>query len=220
MKLEIIPAILAQSKKEFFKKLEAAAKLSKTVQIDVMDGLFVKNKTPRDLNNGRWFAEYLLNPPEDVPAIELHLMVEDPWSIIREWHEYLELKRAIWHIEAPIEHGELIEMTREFKIEPGLAISPGTSLEELRPFLKPGLIDEVLVMGVKPGRSGQKFMPEALKTLRTLRKRPKIRIGVDGGISLKNAKTIIKAGADRLNAAGAIFMAKDPSFAYKQLINN
>lgn len=220
MKPEVIPAILAQSKNEFFKKLKIASRLAKMVQIDVMDGLFVKNKTPRDLNNGRWFAEYLLNPPANVPAIELHLMVEDPWSIIREWHEYLELKRAVWHVELPVEHAELIEMVHEFKIEVGLAISPGTSLDELRPFLKPGLIEEVLVMGVKPGKSGQIFKPETLKTIRTLRKHPKVKIGVDGGINLKNSKAILKAGADRLNAAGAIFLAKDPSLAYKQLINN
>ncbi len=219
MKPEIIPAILAQSKKEFFKKLEIASQLSKTAQIDVMDGLFVKNKTPRDLNNGRWFAEYLLNPPADVPAIELHLMVEDPWSVIREWHEYLELKRAIWHIEIPIEHGEMIEMVHEFNIEVGLAISHGTSISELQPFLKPGLIEEVLVMGVKPGKSGQKFKPEMLKTIRSLSKRPKLKIGVDGGLNLKNAKMIMRAGADRLNAAGAIFLVDDPSLAYKKLIN-
>jgi ribulose-phosphate 3-epimerase len=227
MKPEVIPAILAQSKKEFFNKLEIASTLSKTVQIDIMDGLLVKNKTPRDLNNGRWFAEYLLNPREDVPSIELHLMVEDPWSIVREWHEYLEFKRAIWHVEVPIEHGELIEMVHEFNIEVGLAVSPSTPIKSVVPFISsktksnPEFVDEILVMGVKPGKSGQKLVPETLKKIRSLRQKfPKLNIGEDGGISLENTKTILRAGANRLNAAGAIFLAKDPKQAFQKLSKN
>ncbi|MFA6099754.1 MAG: hypothetical protein WC750_02615 [Patescibacteria group bacterium] len=231
MKNEIIPAILVETKSEFFKRLTLAAQLSKTVQIDIMDGLFVNNKTPRDLNNGRWFAEFLLNPPKDVPDIELHLMVEDPWSIIREWHEYLEFKRVIWHVEVPIEHGELIERAHEFRVQVGLAINPNTPLTEVISFINPktvvsrkstvvssSFVDEVLVMGVIPGKSGQKFMSKTLKTIRSLRRKfPKLHIGEDGGVSIKNAHGIIKAGANRLNAAGAIFLAKDPTAAYREL---
>ncbi len=226
MKPEIIPAILVQNKSEFYKRLILASKLAKTVQVDIMDGLFVKNKTPRDLNNGRWFGELLLNPPAGfkVPNIELHLMVMDPWSIMREWHEYDQLKRAIWHVEVPIEHGELVEVAHGLNLDVGLAISPKTPIKEIFPFINltdkksTEFVDEVLVMGVVPGKSGQKFIPTTLKTIIALRKKfPKLNIGEDGGLSLKNAHGIIKAGANRLNAAGAIFLANDPSNAFHQL---
>lgn len=226
MRHEVIPAILADSKKDFFQKLTSASLFSKKVQIDIMDGLFVKNKTPRDLNNGRWFAEFLLNPPEQVPDIELHLMVEDPWSIIREWHEYLELKRVIWHVEVPIEHGEMIEMAHEFRIAVGLAVSPGTPIRAVFPFISPvnkrspEFVDEVLVMGVIPGKSGQKFLPEALKAIRGLRSKfPKLEIGVDGGINSHNIKALASRGVTRFYSAGAVLLAKDPKIAYRDLTN-
>lgn len=224
MKPEIIPAILTKSRRDFVRRLALAARLAPTVQIDVMDGLFVDNKTPRDLNNGRWFGEFLVDPPDRVPDIELHLMVLDPWTVIREWHEYAELKRVIWHVESPIDHSELMEIVHGLGLEAGLAINPGTPIKEIIPFINPSrkksseFVDEILVMGVKPGFSGQKFIPSCLKTITALRhKFPKLDIGVDGHVSYETSSQIIKAGANRLNAANALFLAKDPEWTYLEL---
>ncbi len=230
MKPQIIPAILAESKKEFFTKMDVAAQFASTVQIDIMDGLFVKNKTPRDLNSGKWFADYLMRMSDSglldtdipVPDIELHLMVMDPWKVIRQWHEFEQLKRAIWHFEAPIEHSELVEIVDGLGIVPGLAINPKTKATELVPYLakKDNITtpDHILVMGVNPGWSGQKFLPVVLPKIRTLRKKfPKLSIGVDGGMNLKTAASVVKSGANVINAAGSIFLAQDPQVAYHQL---
>lgn len=228
MKPQIIPAILVKNKKEFFARLDIAAKFCDTVQIDIMDGLFVKNKTPRDLNKGKWFAEYLLarsdyrTSDHQIPDIELHLMVMDPWTIIREWHEFEQLRRAIWHIEAPIEHAELTEIVDGLNIHPGLAINPKTPTSNILPYFakkdNPAVPDHVLVMGVTPGWSGQKFETSSLAKIRTLRKKfPKLSIGVDGGMDEKTAALAIKAGANVINAAGAIFLADNPSVAYHHL---
>ena len=230
MKPEIIPAILTKKRSEFEKRLALAAKLSRTVQIDIMDGLFVDNKTPRHLNNGCWFGEWLLNMPDGIsaPDIELHLMVIDPWPLICAWQEYAEFKRAIWHVEVPLDHAELIDVVHGLGLQAGLAINPGTLLDELTPFLKnkptvphSAFADEALVMGVTPGFSGQPFKRESLKMIRALRRAyPRLDIGIDGGVGLGNAETIIKAGANRLNAAGAIFLAKNPQQAYRGLKQN
>ncbi len=228
MKKTIIPAILVKNKKDFFARLDVAAQLSDTVQIDVMDGLFVKNETPRDLNSGKWFAEYLVahsdyrTSDRQIPSVELHLMVVDPWKVIRQWHEFEQLKRAIWHLEAPIEHAELTEVVDGLGIVPGLAINPKTKLTELTPYLakKDNVTtpDHVLVMGVTPGWSGQKFETSSLGKIRTLRKKfPKLSIGVDGGMNEKTIPSVIKAGANVINAAGSIFLASDPRVAYHQL---
>jgi len=227
MKPEIIPAILTKKRSEFEKRLALAAGLSRTVQIDIMDGYFVGNRTPRNLNNSRWFGEWLMKLPNGirVPDIELHLMVMDPWPLICAWQEYAEVKRAIWHIEVPLDHAELIDVVHGLGLQAGLAINPGTPLDELTPFLKnkptvphSAFADEALVMGVRPGFSGQLFRRESLKTVRALRRAyPRLDIGIDGGVGLDNAAAIIKAGADRLNAAGAIFLALDPKQAYRKL---
>lgn len=226
MKNEIIPAILTKQKREFMRLLETASLLSQTVQIDIMDDLFVDNQTPKSLNNGSWWAEYLINHPDQtLPDVELHLMVVDPWPIIREWHEYAELKRVIWHVEVPIDHSALNETVHNLRIQTGLAINPNTGLKEITPFINPKtnsnpeFVDQILIMGVNPGFSGQSFKQEVLKKISKLRSKfPKINLGVDGGVNLSNIKHIKQAGANRFNAAGAIFKAPDPQTAYQQLI--
>ena len=67
----------------------------------------------------------------------------------------------------------------------GLAINPETNIQEIKPLLK--YVDMVLVMSVKAGKGGQKFLPEVVKKLESLRLIYKGRIEVDGGI---NDKTI------------------------------
>lgn len=225
MKFEIIPAILTKQKKEFMRLLEDASLFSQTVQIDIMDGLFVDNQTPKSLNNGHWWSEYLINHPDQkLPDIELHLMVIDPWSVIREWQEYAELKRVIWHVEVPIDHAALNETAHDLRIQTGLAMNPDTELKEIIPFINPKtnsnpeFVDQILIMGVDPGFSGQSFKSEVLKKISKLRSKfPKLNLGVDGGVSSANIKQIKQAGANRFNAAGAIFKAADPQTAYKQL---
>ena len=49
----------------------------------------------------------------------------------------------------------------------GLTLKPQTPIEVLKPFLHD--FDLFLIMSVNPGFGGQKFMPEALERIRTLR---------------------------------------------------
>jgi len=223
MKTEIIPAILAHKKKEFFERLDVARSLNKIVQIDLMDGAFVDSKSPTPLLSGNWFNEYLaIRHIETSFQLELHLMVTNPWKILNKWKDLGHIKRVIWHLETPIEHAELIYRTHELGFEAGLAINPETKLSHLIPFLEKsknnGMVDSVLIMGVKPGYSGQKFQTTVLKKIRALRKNfPKLNIGVDGGVNQKTAGKIIFAGANILNASGAIFLADDPKKAYAEL---
>jgi len=223
MNHEVVPAILAKTKKEFFDKLEIASQFAKTVQIDLMDGLFVDNKSSRDLLNGNWFVEYLLAHPENkMSRIELHLMVMDPWRVVTDWVRFEQLYRVIWHIEAPLQQGDLIQAIHALHLQAGLAINPKNNINELSTFVSAtknkASVDHILVMGVTPGWSGQRFKPSVIAKIKTLRRKyPKLSIGIDGGVSLKNAQTIIRAGANVLNAAGAIFLAEDSKQAYKEL---
>ncbi len=226
---EIIPAILTKKKNEFNTRLKLASKLANTVQIDIMDGLFVDNETPKKLNDGTWYKQYLHDFHNPTCDIELHLMVINPLEFIDNWKELYGINRIIWHEEVPINHEELIRYLHDMGIKACLAINPQTDIKRLYPYIekepkKKGaqkyFLDSVMVMGVKPGFSGQKFIPDTLKTIAKLHKKyPHLPIAVDGGVNQNTAKDIKKAGASRLCAAGAIFLADDPKKAYNNLRN-
>jgi ribulose-phosphate 3-epimerase len=83
-------------------------------------------------------------------------------------------------------------------------------------------LDMVLIMSVNPGFGGQKFIPNTLNKIRTLRRMIDERglatkIEIDGGVTLENAPDIVKAGADVLVAGNTVFKSKDPKDTIAQL---
>jgi ribulose-phosphate 3-epimerase len=78
------------------------------------------------------------------------------------------------------------------------------------------------MMSVNPGFGGQKFIPRTLEKIRELRRmiddnRLSVKIEVDGGVTVDNAKSIIEAGADVLVAGSTVFKSADPKQTIKQL---
>jgi ribulose-phosphate 3-epimerase len=70
----------------------------------------------------------------------------------------------------------------------------------------------VLIMSVNPGFGGQKFIPEALPKLRTVRQRidaigRDVLLEIDGGVKVDNIAEIARAGADTFVAGSAIYSA-------------
>ena len=95
----------------------------------------------------------------------------------------------------------------------GVAINPHTPVEFLKDIL--GDIDQVCVMSVNPGFGGQTFIPQTIYKITQLREMIderllKVKIEVDGGVTLDNAKAIIDAGADVLVAGNTVFKSADP----------
>ena len=71
-------------------------------------------------------------------------------------------------------------------------------------------IDLVLVMSVFPGFGGQKFIPEVLNKIKTLKELKdknnyNFDIEVDGGVNFSNSKDILKAGANILVSGTTVF---------------
>ena len=65
-------------------------------------------------------------------------------------------------------------------------------------------------MSVNPGFGGQKFMPEVIEKIKTLKKIQNEKnlnfdIEVDGGINFSNSKIVIDAGANILVSGTTIF---------------
>ncbi|MGZ3807444.1 MAG: ribulose-phosphate 3-epimerase, partial [Bacteriovorax sp.] len=104
----------------------------------------------------------------------------------------------------------------------GISIKPNTLVSELSDEILRA-VDLVLVMSVEPGFGGQAFMPSAYDKISSLKSRradlkAHFQIQVDGGVSDKNAKQLIEAGADNLVAGSYIF--KNSKENYKRAVDS
>lgn len=198
MEAEVIPAILVKTRGELLHRISQVRGLVKEIQIDIMDGVFVPNKTIG--------LEELMDLPEAV--YEFHWMVEDPekW-IIRMKGPHMHLV----HVETLQSAGSLGEVeaaVRKSGGRLGFALNPETPIEKLLPFVPQA--KRVLVMTVRPGFSGQKYIYEMEHKVRKLRQLfPSLDIEVDGGVNNETATHAYSSGANLLAAASAIFAAKD-----------
>jgi len=195
MEPEIIPAILVKERGELLRRISLVKDFVKTVQIDVMDGVFVPNKTvgiedlkglPRTMYEFHWMVRDPINWIEQTPGNHMHLV----------------------HIEAVPSFEDVKAAVKKSGGKLGLALNPETPLEKLLPFVPE--VEEVLVMTVHPGFSGQKYIPEMEDKIRALRKlHPSLDIEVDGGIGPDTIGRAYAAGANLLAAASSIFSSED-----------
>lgn len=205
---DILPAILVKGEKAFRERLHVAEPLAPVLQIDVMDGHFVPNAS--------WYDPTVIKTIQTPSAFELHLMVSDPTAYIGASQGILTIKRIVWHIEVAIGHDILINWCHKMNVEAGLAISPETPVGRLAPFA--ATVDEILVLGVKPGFSGQSLIPNTVEKAREIHERwPNIPLAFDGGVNEDTIPLLRTAGVTRFCAASAVFDAKDPRKAFVKL---
>lgn len=208
MKSELIPAILCKTSASAKRKISLIESIAETVQIDAMDGILVPNKSWYDADT---FATWNF----DVDY-ELHLMVEDPLPAIHAWKRVPRFIRAIIHAEIPKKLSHVMKAAKKLDVEIGIAISPGTPIKKIIPYIPE--IREVLVMGGKPGFGGQPLDPHTLKTVQELRKRfPKLPIGFDIGVNEATIPDLKKAGVTRFCAGNAIFKKRSPIATFTAL---
>ena len=183
MKKMIIPDIIAKKQDELEEKILKVKDFVELIQLDFMDGKFV----PNDSIN----FEFIL--PDTNCKYEAHLMVEDPNSWVEKNHSKVDTILA--HFESLDNPKETIELIKNKNKKTGFVINPETKVDEIEEYL-PSL-DQVLIMTVKPGFYGSKFIPEMKDKIKKLRKiAPEIDIEVDGGISDKTIELVDKAGAN------------------------
>jgi ribulose-phosphate 3-epimerase len=174
------------------------------VHVDVMDGHFVPNLT----FGPKMVAD--LHRATGLP-LDVHLMIERP----DDWVDrYVDAGAAyvVVHVEAARDVRGTLARIRQRGAKAGLTLNPETAVEEVLPYL--GELDLLLVMSVRPGFGGQKFIEGALDKLRVVRKALDERglgaeLEVDGGVKLDNAKRVVDAGATVVVAGSAIFEAPE-----------
>jgi len=204
-KIKLAPSILSA---DFARLGEQVAEATKAgadyIHIDVMDGHFVPNITigaPVVASLRSW-----THLPLDV-----HLMIEHPERYISHFADSGADIITV-HAEACPHLHRTIQVIKELGVKAGVALNPASSLsmvDEIMP-----QVDLILIMSVNPGFGGQAFIPETLEKINRLRRMLDSRkvdaeLEVDGGITINNASSIVKAGARVLVVGTSVFNAKE-----------
>jgi len=216
--IEIIPGILAQSQNEFEQRLRLIENEITTVQVDILDGSMFGATS--------WFDAETVGTYNTPVQFELHLMVENPLPIIDAWAKYVpNTVRAIIHAELDRPLGTLIELIHQnAKLEAGVALNPETPIDEIHHIIEH--LDEILVMGVHPGTSGQGLGDSKCgisgqviieKVQRIHDRYPNIILGADGGVNIETLPKFVRHGASRINVSSAIFENESPVDSLKEL---
>lgn len=173
--------------------------------LDVMDGRFVNN-----ISFGLPVIEQLRKASKKL--FDVHLMIEEPEKYT---HAFRNAGADILtvHLEACRHLHRNIQEIKSLGMMAGVAINPHTPVQLLQDILPD--IDMVLIMSVNPGFGGQKFIPHTYNKIRILRQRIEqlginVKIEVDGGVDMTNARALAEAGADVLVAGSAVFHSPDP----------
>ena len=205
-KVQIAPSILSA---DFSKMGEEILSLEKAgadiVHCDVMDGVFVNNIT---------FGIKMIEDIRKITALPLdcHLMIVNPEKYVERFAK-AGADYIMVHYEACKNNlKEVLTLIKSTGVKGGAVINPDTPVEKIKDVLP--LCDMVLVMSVFPGFGGQKFIPECLEKLRTLRalideSGRDILLQIDGGVNEENVGQIKAAGADVIVAGSAVFKAAD-----------
>ena len=184
--------------------------------IDVMDGKFVERDTSELMKDYATTLSHITNL-----GLDVHFMVENIEEYI---DDYIDLNPEYisFHIEASKTKERTLENINTIKengIKAALAISPDTSIDEVKEYIP--YLHMILVMTVVPGKGGQKLIPETLEKVKELRKYLEeenydIDIEVDGGINAETSEAAKEAGADILVAGSYILSSEN----FKEAISN
>jgi ribulose-phosphate 3-epimerase len=150
-------------------------------------------------------------------VLDCHLMVTEP-----ERH-FEAVARAggdsvTFHVEVCDDVARAIASARSLGLGAGIACNPETPVEDAAAASEGA--DLVLCMSIRPGYSGQEFMPEALGRIERLRALlpDDMRVQVDGGINARTIRKARDAGADLHVAGSAVFWRQEPAAAYRELV--
>ncbi len=130
--------------------------------IDIMDGRYVSNYA-MSLNDMVYIRRATKLP------LDVHLMVEHPNTNIDLFIKRLNVGDTIYiHPEAEYHPSTTLQKIIDAGLTPGIAINPGTSVENVFMLLR--IVKKVLVMSVNPGNAAQMFLPYVGQKFETLLK--------------------------------------------------
>ena len=183
--------------------LEAAG--ADRFHLDVMDGRFVPN-----------FAMGL----GDIKCVckhsniknEAHLMILEPEKYIDLFAD-AGVDIIYIHPEATYHPSTALEKIVNRGVEPGIVLSPGTSIESSIELLN--VVKHVMVMGVNPGHAGQLYLPyvdQKIARLVQLKQDMGLEICIDGACSAQRIKQWSANGVDGFVLGTAALFGKGKTY--------
>ena len=182
--------------------------------IDIMDGVFVPN-----ISFGMPVLEAINRHANK--TIDVHLMIVDPDRYISTFKK-LGADILTVHYETCNHLHRTLQAIKAEGMKAGVALNPHTSVDLLEDVIQN--IDMVCIMSVNPGFGGQSFIENTYDKVRKLKaliakKNANTLIEIDGGVTNKNAKALVDAGADVLVAGSYVFGAENPTATIADLKN-
>ena len=186
-----------------------------SLHVDIMDGHFV----PLFGLNPVWLKQI-----KKVYSIDqdFHFMAYMTKEMLDPYFS-LEPVGITIHLEAgkKKENLEIFQKIKEKGIRAGIAISPESEWEEIKPYLD--AVEEILVMSTVPGREGSVFIESTYEKIRCIKhliteQKRNTMLSVDGGLNLERALDCIRNGADRIIMGRAFFGSSQKKELVKEIV--
>jgi ribulose-phosphate 3-epimerase len=173
--------------------------------LDVMDGVFVPN-----ISFGMPVIKAIAKHAKKM--LDVHLMIVEPDRYIKTFAD-LGINVLSVHYEACTHLHRTLQAIKAEGMQAGVALNPHTNISLLEDTIQD--IDLVCMMSVNPGFGGQSFIENTYHKVKQLRKLidekgASTKIEIDGGVTNKNAKRLVDAGADVLVAGSYVFKSENP----------
>lgn len=214
----IAPSIIAGDMSNLGKEVERCNEgRADYIHLDVMDGQFVPNKTFDH-------AEIQKLRPLSLLPFDTHLMINDP---VKHVHNYIDAGSDIITVHAEVcdesSFGEICDQLHSNQVGIGLAINPDTDLPQWS-YKFAEMLDQIIVMSVVPGKSGQKFIESTHEKIQRITKDLHDHkfdgyIEVDGGVNLENIGACFADGGRAFVGGSAIIGQSDVRMIIKEFRN-
>ena len=210
---KIAPSILSADFSNLKWEVERLQKsLADYIHIDVMDGHFVPNHTigPTVIKSIRKYTQ---------KVFDVHLMINNPEKYLE---SYIQVGADIIgiHIEIKADKINLLKKIRQANKKSCLVFNPNTSLEKIEMYFP--YLDQITLMGVMPGFSGQTLMPQIFERGREVVKKIRaseydIDLEIDGGVSFDNLNLFKQIGFNVIVSGSTLYREKNFYRAIKRL---
>lgn len=182
--------------------------------IDVMDGHFVPN-----ISYGMPVIQAIKK--HATKPLDVHLMIEKPERYIEEFAK-VGADIITVHYESTVHLHRTLRQIKDAGCKAGVVLNLTTPVSVLEDILPECYM--VLLMSINPGFGGQKFEDITYQKIKKLRKMIDEQglntlIEIDGGVTDRNIKQLVDAGANVFVAGSHVFKSDDQKNTIKELKN-
>lgn len=201
----IVPALLSNRISDYIHQAEEYASFSQLIHIDIMDGIYVIEKSPT--------FEMIIDQIKDISVeYSIHLMHAQPLTLLDVLAQFPAISLVYLHI-------ELVDasiFTKKYPFKIALVVNPNTDIALYQELLMQAEV--IQIMTVYPGRQGSPFIAESLNHITNIRDMGfKGKIHVDGHINEETIPIIASYGVDLLNVGSAFSQSNSRYYTYQTL---